>query len=286
MQITINQFNSSSEYRAQLNDLLNEAFNLSLERWFSSWGWPVDYTCFSLIEDDHILANASVYRMDLLINGAEQEWLQLGGVATRKERRGEGLSRKLLEAVLAHYLEKPFFLCANEHVLDFYPRFGFQRIPSWQPVLETRRLPVRLGQMHGEMRQMQLSNPRVKEYLTGRRCFSGFFDCTNAVPINWFYLLEEYAGCIYEIPAMQTLLVAKQKGSTLNLLGVWPRQPLTFRELAPVLGFSGVNAIHFGFQPDWLEVDYQMVEREDDPLFVRGKWPAGQKIILPDLIRT
>jgi hypothetical protein len=216
----------------------------------------------------------------------EQEWFQVGGVATCKERRGEGLSRMLLEAVFAHYPEKPFFLCANERVLDFYPRFGFQRIPSWQPVLETRRLAVRLGHVQGEMQRLELNAHRVKQYLTGQKCFSSLIDCSNAAPINWFYLLQEGAGCLYEIPAMQTMLLAKQENSILNLLGVWTRQPLTFYELTPLLDFPGVNVIHFGFQPDWLRVDYQMVEREGDPIFVRGKWPVEQKVILPDLIRT
>jgi GNAT superfamily N-acetyltransferase len=286
MQIRVHQSNSAEEYRALLNNLLQESFGLSLESWFSTWGWPDDYTCFSLLENGRMLANASVYRMDLLIQDVEQEWLQLGGVATRKDRQGEGLSRQLLQFIFDQYPEKSFFLCANERVLDFYPRFGFQRIPSWQPILETRRIPVRLGRSHGSMRQLQLNDPQVKDYLTGRRCFSRLFDCTNAAPIDWFHLLLEYATNIYEIPALQTMLVAHQTGSILNLAGVWARQPISFSELAPALDFPGISAIHFGFQPDWLQVDYQMVERADDPLFVRGRWDVNQKIILPELIRT
>jgi GNAT superfamily N-acetyltransferase len=286
MQISINDSTCGQAYSALLNDLLEETFGLSLAPWFTTWGWPADYTCFSVLENAQVIANASVYRMELLVNGGVQEWLQLGAVATRKDRRGEGLSRRLLESIFSRFPKANFFLCANESVVDFYPRFGFQRIPSWQPVLDIADHVYEPAQNIAALRKIQLNDPRVRQYLTGPRHRSQILDCNNAAPLHWFHLLMTYSDCIYEIPHLHTLLVARQEGSILELAGVWTCQPLTFMDLAPALAFPGVKTIRFGFQPDWLDVDYQMVERMDDPLFIRGSWPNEQRAILSDLIRT
>jgi GNAT superfamily N-acetyltransferase len=282
MQYEIYTNTSSAAYRSQLNQLLEETFSLSFEPWFSTWGWPADYTCFSALDHEHVQANVSVYRMDLLFDGVEHEWLQLGAVATREERRGEGLSRRLMEMVYSTFPEANFFLCANASVLDFYPRFGFRHITSWQPVLHSVLVPTK----RSGMRKLHLNDPQVRQYLDGARCYSQVLDCTNAAPVNWFHLLMAYTDCLYEIPRLQTMLAARQEGSQLELAGVWASRPVTFADLAPELDFPGVSEIRFGFQPDWLEVEVQMVERKDDPLFVRGSWPVTRPAILPDLIRT
>jgi predicted N-acetyltransferase YhbS len=286
MNLSINSSTSSPLYRCQLNDLLQEIFDFSLELWFSSWGWPDDYISYSLVEDGKMLANVSIYRMDLLLNGVHAEWFQVGAVATRVNRRGEGLSRRLLEKVLADYPDKNFVLCANASVLEFYPRFGFRRIPSWLPNLEVSQLSARLGSQPEKAVKISLEEPRVKAYLNQRSCVSSLVDCINAAPIHWFHLLMEYADCIYEIPQFSTLLAARQEGSILDLAGVWARQPVSFLDLAPALAFPGVNTIRFGFQSDWLQMEYTLEERDNDGLFVRGDWPAGRQLTLPELLRT
>lgn len=61
-----------------------------------------------------------------------QFWYDLG--LWDENYRGRGLSRQLMEHIMATYEDIPMYLSANESVLDFYPRFGFERVYKKQPV--------------------------------------------------------------------------------------------------------------------------------------------------------
>lgn len=50
----------------------------------------------------------------------------VGRVATREDRRGEGLTRRLMEAVLAEFGDEAMMLHAQEYVVGLYARFGFE----------------------------------------------------------------------------------------------------------------------------------------------------------------
>ncbi len=77
MNITIHDYHSSPSYKSQLNALMLEAFGFSFERWHRLNVWNEDYTCYSIIEDGLMLANACVYRMDMLVNSEKTEWYQI-----------------------------------------------------------------------------------------------------------------------------------------------------------------------------------------------------------------
>lgn len=62
--------------------------------------------------------------------------LSLGAVATKKEYRGKGYIRVLMEHIINKYNNIPMYLFANDSVVDFYPRFGFTRTYEKLPVYE------------------------------------------------------------------------------------------------------------------------------------------------------
>jgi len=294
---------SPANLHAALDDLLQETFGFTLAGWRALGHWTADYTCWALVEEGRALANAGVYRMEMRVSGETQAWMQIGAVATRRARRGEGLSRRILDEILARHPNTPFFLFANDSVVDFYPRFGFRRLPDHQPrlALQPRLFQPRQdcgwnspagGPGAGEwlaMRKLAADDPAVTRYLNGRAVFSNRLDCANAAPVNWFHLLGEYADCIYEIPALDALIVARQNGERLSLVDVVALRPLAFAELAPCLGFAGVREIRFGFNPDGLGVDYEMVETEEEdatPIFGRGEMQDEGRWMFPLMIRT
>jgi hypothetical protein len=282
MNIGIHLFNSSPEYKSQLNSLMRATFGFSFEAWHQQGLWNEDYTCYSIIEDGVMLANASVYRMRMLVSGEDVEIFQLGAVATRRDRCGEGFSRKIIEMILEQHPQKPFFLFANADVRDFYPRFGFRLIPDRQPCK-----PVRLDKARGGMKKLSIGEPAVREYLGGRVCFSQVLDCLNAAPVNWFNLNLDYRDCIYEIPDLQTLLVARQDGSTLTLIDLVAKRSFSFEDLLSHLDFEGIQFIRFGFNPDWLGIKYEMMDYPgDSPIFVMGDFDFPDDCVIPWLVRT
>jgi hypothetical protein len=66
------------------------------------------------------------------------------------------------------------------------------------------------------------------------------------------------------------MIIAKQKGSTLKLIGVFPLKDISFPELLKYLPFCNIKKIEFGFMPYWSDINYTMQEYQTDPLFIRN----------------
>ncbi len=159
MDITQHTWNSGSKYKAQFNDLLMAVFGFSFEPWHNFGLWSEDYTCYSIIDNGVMLANASIYRMKMIINDKEKECLQLGAVVTHPERRGEGLSRMIMETILDQFGDLPIFLWAHPGVQNFYPKFGFVQIYDQQPQIRVRR-ETSVNQAH-RMKKLDFDDPIV-----------------------------------------------------------------------------------------------------------------------------
>jgi GNAT superfamily N-acetyltransferase len=283
VQITSHTFDRSDEYQGQLDDLLENVFGFRLTPWIARNQWTEDYTCYSIIEDGVMLANVSAYRMKMRVSGREITCMQLGAVATRKERRGQGLSRMILESVLNASSDTPFFLYANSSVVDFYPKFGFRAAQEYQPWTA-----YRIGSQNGAMKKLSIESPETGTYLRERMCYSSLLDCLNAGPIHWFNLLAGYGELIYEIPKLDAMIAAQQAGNILTIFDVWSKHPVLFSELAGFLDFPGVEQIHFGFNPDWLGLGYSVTPliEEGNMLFVRGDFNLPDRAMMPLLART
>jgi GNAT superfamily N-acetyltransferase len=65
--------------------------------------------------------------MNLNVFGEKKRYIQLGTVMTHPDYQGQGLSRVLLKKAIADYRDKCdlIFSFANNSVLNFYPKFGF-----------------------------------------------------------------------------------------------------------------------------------------------------------------
>lgn len=263
MQISFNNRNDKY-YQYKLNKLLREVF-FDFQFWYDLDLWDEDYESYSIIESGDLISNICVYKTKLLLNNKQYSALSIGAVATKEEYRGRGLSRKLMEHIIEKYEGVPMYLSANEGVVDFYPKFGFERV--------FEKLPVCEYEIRNDIKPVKLvyDDPKVWNYIYNRVNYSYKLDILNAASINIFHLylgpLKEF---IYEIPEIDTLIVAEQKESTLKLIGVFSLREICFTELARYLPFNNVTKVEFGFMPHWLDIEYAMQEYESDPMFIRG----------------
>lgn len=281
----VNGTTATEAYKREMNELMLEVFGFSFAEWYERDMWNEDYESYAILAEGRMLANISVYKMKLLVRGKEQEWLQIGAVATRAEERGKGYGRLLMEHILGVYPQGRFMLCANGRATGFYSKFGFKPVEYKEAYMEVSALPSG-GR---EQRKLTLSDPEVDSYLRGRCQFSGVLDCTNGYAINWFHLVNGLGDFLWEIPQLEALVVAEQAEEELLLHDVIARRPLTFAELQPYLPFPGVKMLRFGFNPDWLGISPPRREHqvEDGFFMLRGNWePAEPDFILPKLILT
>src|SRR5690606_33968511 len=84
----------------------------------------------SFVEEGKVIANASVNKMTVISNEKEYKAIQVGTVMTHPDYRNQGLAAELMNKIIEIY-EKEYdfiYLFANETVLDFYPKFGFEKV--------------------------------------------------------------------------------------------------------------------------------------------------------------
>ncbi len=263
MQISFNNRNDR-DYEKMLNDLLKNTF-LDFQFWYDLNLWDENYESYSFVENGKVISNICVYKTQLLFEQKKYPALSLGAVTTKKEYRGRGLSRMLMEHIIEKYDGVLMYLSTNDSVVNFYLKFGFERV--------FEKLPVGDFKIDNKIKtnKLKYNSPKVWDYVFKRINYSTKLDCLNTASINIFHIYWGYLkDCIYELPELDTMIVAKQKGTTLKLYGVFSLKDINFSELISVLPFCDVKRIEFGFMPDWPDVNFIMEEYETDPLFVRG----------------
>jgi len=273
MEITINNQNNP-DYENLFDDLIREVFGFSFDTWLERKLWDERYESYSIIKDGIMLANLCVFKAEMIVQEQRFQAIQLGAVCTRKSEHGNGLSRMLMEHVLAIYTDTPAFLFANDSVIDFYPRFGFRQEQTFKPVISTEidnyNKPMHLG----------VDDLILKDTLANRVGHSVVFDCLNTESIQMFHLLNAHED-IYFLPESEVIVVAYRTDTHLFIVDVIAKKPVTFDQIKVELPFNGIETIEFCFCPDWMDVKptWEPVSMADVMFFVKGEWN------LPDAFR-
>lgn len=259
-------FNNSNdkEYQALLNKLLKNVF-LDFQFWYDLDLWDDNYESYAVLKNNEIVSNICVFKTKIIFNQQQYQALSIGAVATKKEYRGNGYSRILMEHIIDKYQGIPMFLSANDSVVDFYPKFGFR--PAYD------KLPVFRCDLNNELEPQKLKydEQTVWEYVFNHINFSKKFDCLNTASINIFHInLGHLKDCLYEIPELKTMVIAQQTGNILKLIGLFSLKEISFNQLIKFLPFKNIKKIEFAFTPYFSDLDYQMQEYKADPFFVRG----------------
>ncbi|HYK73491.1 MAG TPA: GNAT family N-acetyltransferase, partial [Pseudoneobacillus sp.] len=122
-------YQHDEKLRKSFNLLATLIFGIEFESWYQKGYWRDKYIPYSFVVQDQVVANVSVNLIDMTINNSEKSAVQIGTVMTHPDHRGKGYSQLLMNKVLTDYANADlFYLFANETVLDFYPKFGFQRM--------------------------------------------------------------------------------------------------------------------------------------------------------------
>lgn len=120
--------------RKAYNELAEQTFGLNFESWYQSGYCGNSHIPYTLFDGTKAVSNISVNRMEIQYQGKVRNYIQLGTVMTDPAYRNQGLSRFLMGEVLKDWKENcdAVFLFADQSVLDFYPRFGFERQMQYQ----------------------------------------------------------------------------------------------------------------------------------------------------------
>lgn len=210
--IFVKGYREQHKLRKSFNELAKLVFGIQFESWYEKGYWTDKYIPFSYTDRNQIVANVSVNIIDLVVEGKIKRAIQIGTVMTHPDYRGLGLSRKLMNKVLEEYSGKCdiMYLFANDTVLDFYPKFGFEaldetvfsiRYPSSQ---KNSKASVR--KLSGESDEdLQFIYNFSQKRVPVSRVFGTIhteellqFYCIVAFPNNIYFLVDEEIIVLYQ----------------------------------------------------------------------------------------
>lgn len=265
----INDYRDDAVLRRSFNELAGKTFGLDFEDWYQNGFWEDAYNPYSVVENGQVVANVSVNVTDLLFDGSIKRFLQLGTVMTEETHRHQGCIRAIMERIDADYHGKTdgIYLFANDSVLDFYPRFGFQKSREYQYSLSLhsagpcRFVPAAMDCAAAWARLEQAAE---------RSIFRGRLDLTGNRGLLLFRVTKFMRDSVYYHAPSSTYVVADRQGTDLFLHNVFSD---TLTELTDVLDLFGeeIRQVTLGFTPVQ-NAGYQVAELQEDDctLFIRG----------------
>lgn len=248
--------------------------------WYDQGFWVDDYTPHCILDNGTIAANVSAARMRLIVDDREIRAVQLGAVGTLPAYRGRGLARLLMQHVLVEYAASSdlIFLFANDDVLDFYPRFGFERCTETrfisttnlpEPSYAARRLDLRRED------DLELARDVVNRRLVLTRRFgAGGYGW-----VTFWHFLNLYPKNLHYIQEVDAIFVVSEENGQAHIHEVIHTQAIDLPSMLPrVLLGPRIQAVSYHFPPDVLAYTFDETRACDDaPLFVRGRFDPGHR---------
>ncbi|HET6331846.1 MAG TPA: GNAT family N-acetyltransferase [Polyangiales bacterium] len=245
---------------------------ISFREWYEYGGWDDRYVAYAIAEGDRIIANASVTRMDMLLNGERIRGWQLGAVGTDPERRKRGLQREIMPRVLEHLpAGELVFLFANHHVLDFYPRFGFRRVRDCMFEIETRTVEPSSSRLRVLDLESADDRALLQRVAAKAAPVTTDFGAEKYGQLVMWYWSNFYRQGLRYLPEDDAILVVEQGEDVLRIHDVLAEGALDLPALLPRLITAPIHKLEFGFTPKrfWDET-VSRPDYTDSPLFVRG----------------
>lgn len=270
-ELTLNiNYRDNALLRNSFFELAANIFGLNFKNWHEKGYWGDRYIPYSFADGNQIVANVSVNKLDFIIEGSRYKALQIGTVMTHPNYRHKGLSRRLMNHILEEYKDQYdyMYLFANESVLDFYPKFGFERSEEYQYSLsfniQNKSTLYKLDITDSEDRNLieKLVHERMpvsQLFSTGNSRGITMFHCLNVFNDNLYYHLQEGAIVIYSI-----------EGGTIQLFDVISKQPVNIERILAGIADEKHSEIVFHFTPDYKGLNFDRSPLQTDgALFVR-----------------
>jgi predicted N-acetyltransferase YhbS len=276
--------------RKSLDSLAQTTFGgLSFEAWYQAGYWQDQTIPYTLFDGDHAAANVFISLFDTALNGQKKRCVQIGTVMTECTHRKRGLARFLMEAVLRDWKDQcdVLYLYANDSVIDFYPKFGFQKTSEYQySTAITSKPPEKIEKLdlncpeHAKriLNQYWTGNPYCALSMQGNAGVL-LFNCMNFWKYGLFYLEQQ-----------NVLVVGRQEGNEFFCADVFGSAEKPLLEILQAVVKPQTKRVKLGFTPAIRQgFDASLLKEEDTTLFVLGENDnpfIGERLMFPVLSRA
>ncbi|MBT2695292.1 GNAT family N-acetyltransferase [Bacillus sp. ISL-55] len=265
----VSHYRENKALRKSFMQLALDVFGIDFESWHEHGYWGERYIPFSYADGDKIVANVSVNELDFIIEGKSYKALQIGTVMTHPQYRNKGLSASLMNHVLNVYQGKYDFmyLFANDSVLDFYPKFGFEQVEEHQyatkVLIGTDPLPLRKLRIPEDLEMIERS-------VYTRVPVSNTFATANSAGITMYHILNVFTDHLYCHAEADSILIFTRENRTVHLYDVISTATVNMKDI--ISSFGDTDIIKFHFTPDQGDFLFQHEPfKRDGAFFVKKR---------------
>jgi GNAT superfamily N-acetyltransferase len=267
----IKNYKDNSKYRHGLNKLTQATYGFNFEEWYQQGYWGDKYCPYSLIHNEEIVANISASTIDFLIEDKLWHTLQIGTVMTAEAYRKKGLSRELMNIVLAEYENSCdlIYLYANDTVLNFYPKFGFEQAEEYnysKTIIKGKDKPT-----YRKLNIKESSDKALIIRIVTNTCPVSRISMIGNPGLNMFYLISFMAEDIYYIEELDLVAVAEFDGDNMFLLDVFCEHEVDLEMVMNSLMNKAEMKVTLGFTPlDVTSYTCERLKEEGTTFFIKG----------------
>ncbi|MFJ8064031.1 GNAT family N-acetyltransferase [Psychrobacillus sp. NPDC096426] len=248
----IKNYRDNEQHRESFFELANSVFGLNFKGWYQHGFWGMGYIPFSYVVEDKVVANVSINIIDLIIQGNQKRALQVGTVMTHPDYRNRGLSKSLMNKVLDDYkMYDLIYLFANENVLDFYPKFGFEIVEEYQFSMNY----LSNQKSKNALRKLDITNmDEIKfifKFAKERIPVSQRFSTVNSHEILMYYCLTVFCNDIYYLESEDAIIIYREDENQINLFDIISKQKINFNHILIEISGEGSKRIIFHYTPDY-----------------------------------
>ena len=280
----VKHYREDAALRKSFNELAKATFGLNFENWYQMGFWGDHYEPYSIVEDGKVVANVSVNRTDMVIDGEKKHLYQLGTVMTAEGYRNRGYIRAIMDEVEKDIIDADgVYLFANDTVVEFYPKFGF--------VKGKEHVYTKTVVQNGEcrMKQIPMDGPEGWKKLSAameKNTFPAGCRMVDNPGLIFFYVAQFMQDCVYYDEELDAWAIAELEDGELALHDVFASENVSLNEV--IMSFGGeVKRVTMGFTPADTE-GFQCREQQeaDSTFFAKGEAFrdfAKKKLRIPSL---
>lgn len=256
--------------------LAEASFGLEFEKWDALGYWKDTYCPYAFEVDGEIVANVSTSIGTLIVDGQALQVVQIGTVMTKPAYRKRGLSSQLLHKVLEDNKHAEFmYLFANDTVLDFYPKFGFEQRQQASFMIQTTSLNLHPTEIKKLNMDDDKSRKLLYETLIHRMPVSLRLGVLQNEDIVMYHALTQYKDCIYSAPKLNVIIIAEELEDRIVIVDIISKYPVHALEVLQQLPIQQ-KKIELGFTPsDEVAFVTTGIAMDKGTLFVRKQ---GEKV--------
>ncbi|MCT4221081.1 GNAT family N-acetyltransferase [Elizabethkingia anophelis] len=280
--------------RKEFNRLTQEVWKFDFENYYQLGLWDDNCIIYSLFDKKRIVSHVTVSLFYTEIRGEKKKILQFGTVMTDSEYRNRGLSRFLMEQVIADFGEKTdgMLLFANKSVLDFYPKFGFQAAKEYQAFKNiisenlTSSLEIRKLDMN-RREDIELLTRRIENSIPNTQLVLQ----NSAVSLLYCYAYPKfgYTNSVYYIENLDTAVVASVEANVLEITEIFSANIIDLQDVIGAFSHEKFTSVRLGFTPLEKGFEYELLVHDDLVLYISEELQnlfAKQELAVPFLSHT